>query len=82
MSAYIQVGIANSFPITMLCIDNGNIAFQPTQQFKAIIDGNVVWAADGFSIDGEDYKYGEQICYKEIPSMLQWLKQQNLISPF
>ena len=81
----VQVGLG-SLPIVLFCLGDGSVAMQPSQQFSAVIDQQLegvqaMFDMNGYSIDAVEYKYGEKVFYKEIPSMLQWLKRQQLQMP-
>lgn len=88
MSQYVQVPIG-SLPVNLITLDNGDVAFVTTSEFKAIIDlpsedDNVGAYFDkvSFSIGDMSFSYSQRYNYKDIPVMLQWLKQQGLQSPF
>lgn len=81
----VQVGLG-SLPIVLFCLGDGSVAMQPSQQFSAVFDQQLegvqaMFDMNGYSIDGVEYKYGEKVFYKEIPSVLQWLQKQELQMP-
>lgn len=84
-----QVGIQiPGLPIVLYAVSDSSVVLVPQTKFKAILDrskasGGITAILDneGFSIGGESFNYNEKIFYKEIPAMLQWLKQLNMEIP-
>lgn len=75
-------------PILLYCVSDASVILVPQTKFKTILDrseasGGITAILDneGFSIGGESFNYNEKIFYKEIPAMLQWLKQLNMEMP-
>ena len=88
MSQYVQIPIG-TLPINLIALDNGDVAFVITQDFKSVIDQpskdenvGAYFDKTSFSIADQSFSYSQRYAYKDIPVMLQWLKQQELISPF
>ena len=85
MTFQVSIPIAG-MPLTLICMGDSSIAFQPSQQFSALIDQHTegisaMFNMEGFTVGSEEYKYGTKIFYKGISDMLQWLKQQNMPMP-
>jgi hypothetical protein len=86
----IQVQLG-SLPIILVCLMTGEVAFVKRADFKTIIDlpetGLVaMWDNEGFSITDENkvahsFDYNVTYRFKDVPVMLQYLKQQNLEMP-
>lgn len=81
----IQVGIGQFFPINLILLANGTLAFIRVMEFKGIVDlptnenyPEASFWRDGFQIGDEVYEYNMAYPYKEMPVMLEWLKQQNM----
>lgn len=78
----VQVSIAN-MPVNLVLNSEGSLAFIRVADFKTIFDQpesgiNAVFNADGFSIEDEKFVYNQFYQYKQMPQMLEWLKQQNM----
>lgn len=78
----------STLPIMLYCISDSSVVLVPQTKFKTLIElpsesGGITAILDneGFSIGGESFNYNEKIFYKEIPAMLQWLKQLNMEIP-
>lgn len=79
-----QKEIGEGFPVTLLLIPNGEIAFVPNCRFKGMYDYStddlyVFFDSAGFVINGNEYNYHTAYAYKELPDLLEWLKGQNLM---
>lgn len=87
--ANFQVGIQMpGLPIVLYAISDASVALVPQNKLKTLIDvpsesGGITAILDneGFSINGISFNYNEKIFYKEIPAVLQWLKQLNMEMP-
>lgn len=95
MEYQIQVPLG-SLPVALVLVGNqwqGRVAFVKVAPFITVFDcgkeGSNISAAfyqDEFhifgSVDGEEvFEYDTIYDYKELPVMLEWLKQQNLQEP-
>jgi hypothetical protein len=89
-----EVIIADSFPVTLVCLSNGKVRLTPLYDFTALFDqtpGGVaaIFDSEGFSLlepgrdpdDFQDYFYHVEYDYKTMPVLKAWLVQQNLINP-
>ena len=76
----VQIG---NLPISLLCIENGMIAFQPHGKFARIYDMDqpVVWDSECVYIAGVAYEYGHMFDYKNMPDLLKVLKNLKLDMP-
>lgn len=87
--ANFQIGIqVPGLPIALYAISDASLVLVPQSKFKTIVDRSeasggitAILDNDGFSLNGESFNYNEKIFYKEIPAMLQWLKQLNMEMP-
>lgn len=77
-----------SLPIMLVCSADATIEFNRTGDFNTILDSpedskkvKAIFAKDGFTIGSESYEYGEPYSYKEIPEMLQYLKEKEMDFP-
>ncbi len=87
----VQIQLAG-LPITLVLLSNGSVVLVPMLAFTGIIENvesQPVWAnfyPDCFSLftaeGGDDFDYRVPYDIKLYPLLVQWLKQQNLISPF
>jgi hypothetical protein len=81
-----QVPIGN-MPVNLVLLSTGTLAFIRVATVGVIIDLNpdgsvgALFSDENFIIGGEEFEYNELYHYKEKPSMLQWLKTQNLTEP-
>lgn len=80
-----QVAVAN-MPINVVLLSNETLAFVRVADFKALFDMapspkgvGAAFYEKMFAIDDVDYEYNTAYAYKQIPSMLAWLQQQNLV---
>ena len=72
----------NNLPLQLICIENGQIAIQPTEKFSTIIDDTgAIFDSVGFSINEVGYEYGKMLSYKEDSGLLQWLQKQEMPIP-
>lgn len=75
------------FPVYIIFLSNGCVAFQRTHDFKAIIcqdaKGNTecVLTNENVKVGNTVVEYGTMIEYKHLPDVLQWLQGLKLISP-
>lgn len=70
-----------NLPLSLTCFMNATISFTPTQQFKAIVDGDVKIDMQGITVGDEEYLYNQQIEYKKDANLLKWLQSLNLQMP-
>lgn len=84
----LQVSIGETFPVSLVLLSNGTLVWIKTTQFKPIYDSPsepdsiaAVFSEDGFTIGDDEYSYNRIYEYKELPSMLKWLKQQQMQEP-
>jgi hypothetical protein len=80
-----QVPIAG-MPVNLILLSDGTIVFIKVGPVGVIFDqpetGIVAtFHESSFFIDYVEYSYNTIYRYKQIPSMLTWLQQQNLIEP-
>lgn len=83
-----QLPLGN-LPFHLVLISDGTVAFVLHQHFKLIHDdhpkdsGKVVGIYDtqGFSLNGEAFLYSTKYAYKEMPTLLKWLQEQELEMP-
>ena len=73
-----------SLPVAFRCREDATIAFIRTFNFTDIVEGNLsgVYSSFGefdFKIGDEILQYGLQYSYKDLPELLQWFKEQNMI---
>ena len=85
MTFQVPIPIAG-MPLTLICLGDGSIAIQPSQQFSTLIDQQLggisaMFNMEGFTIGAEEYKYNTKIFYKAAPNVLQWLQQQKMVMP-
>lgn len=71
------------FPVSVILLSNGTIAWIKTAPVKVILDMpeegiGAVFCEDYFTIGEDEFQYRTLYEYKHIPSMLAWLKQQKL----
>ena len=76
----IQLQLGN-LPLSLTCFMNATISLAPTQQFKAIVDGDVKIDMLGITVGDETYEYNTQIAYKEDEKLLKWLQSLNMTMP-
>lgn len=81
----LQVPIGK-MPVNLVLLSNGTLAFVKVYNFSVIYDMpedgvNAVFMEDGFMIEDDEFEYNVAYNYKAHPSMLAWLKQQNLQKP-
>ena len=84
----VQLG---SLPVILICLSTGEVVFVKRHDFKTIIDSPeqgliAMFSNDGFSITDNNkvahsFDYSVMYRYKDIPAMLQYLKQQELELP-
>lgn len=84
----IQVGIGKSFPVSLILVSDGRLAFVKTSRVGVLFDQpeseedvRGVFTEDSFSLSDENFSYQVLYAYKDIPAMLRWLQQQKLIMP-
>ena len=81
-----QIALGN-LPFHLVIISDSTVAFSLHGNFKVIADnyseGKVrgVYDSQGFSLDGEPFMYNTKYSYKEIPTLLKWLQEQELEMP-
>lgn len=86
-----QVPLAG-LPVNLVLLSNGTLAFVRVAEFVGIYDQrafgqdvDAMFGRDDFAFihdEGYDeFAYNTAYNYKEIPSMLKWLQQQNLEEP-
>ena len=75
-------------PVNIVLLSAGTLAFVKVAELSTLFDQpsiqgdiNAVFYKDDFSIDNEPYSYNTVYEYKNIPSMLKWLQQQQLLMP-
>ena len=72
-------------PINLIIQSTGLLAFIRTMDFKPIIDNDkpvkAVFTTDDFTIADEQFEYDTLYDYKKYENMLQYLQQQELVSP-
>lgn len=91
---FVEVVIADSFPVSVLCLSDGTLMLQPHGNFSLIFDGKHdgvtgIFDSEGFALleqgrpldDMQDYQYNVPYEYKQMPVLKAWLVQQNLINP-
>ena len=76
----IQLQLGNP-PLSLTCFMNSTISLAPTQQFKAVVDGDVKIDMLGITVGDETYEYNTQIAYKEDETLLKWLQSLNIPMP-
>ena len=76
----VQLQLGN-LPLSLTCFLNATISFTPTQQFKAIVDGDVKIDMQGITVGDEEYLYNQQIEYKKDEQLLKWLQSLNMTMP-
>lgn len=74
--------------IQLVLVSDGRVIFERTFTFVPTYDYSkdgvtAVFDNEGFSLapagqDWDEYQWGVAYPYKEIPTMLAWLKQQNM----
>lgn len=81
----VQIPIG-SLPIQLVCIQNGTIAFVPTVPmfpvFFDIGEPEALIDKEGLHIGEDSFSFHTAYAYKQFPSLVQWLKRQDLVSPF
>lgn len=81
----VQIPIGN-LPISLVCIQTGAIAFVPVAPafpvFFDIGEPEAIIDNGGLHIGEDSFSFNTAYVYKQYPSLVQWLKRQNLISPF
>jgi hypothetical protein len=80
MTFNVQVQLAR-LPLTIFCRSDAKITLQPSNNFKYFTDGVAQFDMVGFTINSTQYSYGEFIPYKEVESVLQWLKSFQMEMP-
>lgn len=76
----VQLQLGN-LPLSLTCFLNATISFTPTQQFKAIVDGDVKIDMQGITVGDEEYLYNQQIEYKKDEKLLKWLQSLDMTMP-
>jgi hypothetical protein len=86
----VQTSIGETLPVSLVLLTNGKegrVVFVKTGKFDTIIDlpedGGIgaIFDMDGFGIGEEEYDYNVSYPYKDIPDMLKWLQQQQMVMP-
>ena len=79
-----------SLPINLVCISNATIAVLRNPSIPTVCDtpangAHAVFTLESFHIgngeDAEEFQYNVPLPYKEIPKLLEYLKQQCLEMP-
>ena len=77
-----------TLPINITCGSDGRVGFSLKGAFPTLVDaydeanGKVaIFDMTGFNIDGVECKYNVWYDYKQMPSMLEYLKQLNMEMP-
>lgn len=80
-----QIGIG-SLPVNLILLSTGQLVFIRVANIGVLFDNNdgidAVFMDDGFRLNDEEFSYNTLYWYKEIPLLLQWLKNQNLQEPY
>ena len=81
----VQIPIGN-LPIQLVCLETGAVAFVPVVPsfpvFFDIGEPEALIDKEGLHIGEDSFAFNTAYVYKQYPSLVQWLKRQNLISPF
>lgn len=74
-------------PITLICLSNGTIGFQPAGKLRTMIDQqpsdkvSAIIYDEGMLVGNTEIEWIVAYDYKQMPDLLGWLKQQELIMP-
>lgn len=75
----------SSLPIGIVCCSDGSVGFIPLAQFKSIFESyeeySAYYSLENFNVNGSTFEYNTRYKYKEIPTLLVWLKAQNMLMP-
>jgi len=80
---FLQKDIGEGFPVSLILIPTGEIAFAPKFSFKGMFDYStegveVFFDEAGIVINGNDYGYHTPLAYKEFPDLLKWLQELKM----
>ena len=82
-----QVAIGELLPVQLVLLSTGSLVFIRVAKVGTIVDQvpdngiRAIFTDEHFQIGDEEFWYNTIYQYKEIPGMLQWLKQQNMVLP-
>ena len=77
-----------TLPILITCNSEGRVGFSPQGVFKTLVDTYgeanskvAIFDMAGFIIDSIEYKYNVWYDYKNLPSLLEYLKKLEMKMP-
>ena len=79
-----RVSIGEAFPVDLILLPTGEIAFVQNQPIKGVFDNStdgvdMFFDEAGWVMNDCEYSYNTAYAYKEMPELLKWLVQQQLI---